>query len=424
MSQYCLLLPTAPTADDPVEWCLLDADGRVGDHGEAPAGDLATRLPRGARVWLLLPPGEVSVLRATLPTRNRQRARQALPWALEDQLAADPDRLHFALGRPEADGRHSAAVIDRERMATWLHWAAEQGLELHTITPLELAIGAGDDDWRLILGDQAGWLSTGPRAGLALEADAWPLILPRLLAQAQAAGEAGDEGAPAGLALHPAGAAPGQVEALRAALPDTLTVSEQPAADSPLRALAPLFDPHQAINLLQGPFSGREQWLRRLRPWRAVAALALAWVGLQFVMLYAEVRNLERTEQALRAETVEIFRDTFPDSRVVNPRVQMERALAELDGGGEGGPERRSDPFIAVLNAVAPALTGDDAPRLRSLAFRQQRLELDLDAASVQALERLREAVEARGDWQVQIHSAASRGERIAGRVTIQREEA
>lgn len=420
MSRYCLLLPTAPVADAPVEWCLLDADGRVGNHGEAPAKALAAALPRAARLWLLLPPGEVSVLRAPLPTRSRQRARQALPWALEDQLAADPDRLHFALGQPEADGGYSAAVIDRERMAAWLTWAEEQGIEPQTITPLELAIGPGDDGWHLFLGAQAGWLSTGPRAGLALEADAWPLILPRLLAQA----EATDQGAPNRLTLHPAGADAERLQALREALPDTLTVDERPAAGSPLRALAPRFDPRQAINLRQGPYSGREQWLRRLRPWRAVAALALAWVGLQFIMLYAEVRDLAGTEQALRADTVELFRDTFPDSRVVNPRVQMERALAELDADGNGESRRQADPFIDLLNAIAPALAGDDAPRLRSLAFRQQRLELDLDAASVQALERLREAVEGEGDWQVQIHSAASRGDRVAGRITVEREEA
>lgn len=416
MSLYLLMTPQAPRDDLAVAWCLADTDGHVHDQDETPPDELAQRLPSGAQPWLLLPPGEVTVHRATLPTRNRQKARQALPWVLEEHLAADPDELHFALGGVDEQGRHAAAVIDSQRMAAWVEWARRHQLEPRVVTPLELVLASEPQHWRLLLDAESGWLSMGPGCALALDAAIWPVALPRLVAEVEA-----EKDLPECLTVHPVGASADQLARLKATLPDSVRFSQEPDKPCHLPALASAFAPGQAINLLQGPFSGREQWLRRLRPWRAVAGLGLAWVGLQFLLLYAEVRDLEQTEQALRAETVELYRSAFPDSRVVNPRVQMQRALADLASDtDDDGPRGTDDTFTALLGVVAPTLVGDDAPRLQSLAFRQQRLELELDATGVQALEALREAIQEQGDWRVQIHSASSRGDRVASRVTVQ----
>lgn len=51
------------------------------------------------RVIAFVPGSDVLLLTANLPPMNRQRMSASLLFALEEQLASDPDSLHFALGR-------------------------------------------------------------------------------------------------------------------------------------------------------------------------------------------------------------------------------------------------------------------------------------------------------------------------------------
>ncbi len=72
----------------------------------------------GARIVVLAPASEIVFAQATVP--GRTRLAQAVPYALEEQLAADVEQLHFALGRREADGRIKTAVVSRAHMPNWL----------------------------------------------------------------------------------------------------------------------------------------------------------------------------------------------------------------------------------------------------------------------------------------------------------------
>ena len=94
------LLLRYPLGDSDVEcaWLRVDADAAV--HSAPGSGSLtdAAAAADGARVVLVLPGDEVSLLRATLPPRSGKRVGALVPFALEDQLAAEIDTLHFAVG--------------------------------------------------------------------------------------------------------------------------------------------------------------------------------------------------------------------------------------------------------------------------------------------------------------------------------------
>ena len=59
----------------------------------------AAALASGRRVIVLVPGSDVLLVQAAVPTRKRERVLQAIPFALEDQLAGDVERLHFAIAR-------------------------------------------------------------------------------------------------------------------------------------------------------------------------------------------------------------------------------------------------------------------------------------------------------------------------------------
>src|SRR5690348_17309722 len=132
-----------PHAGDTVHWLAVDALGnRIGRVQEGP---LADALPQASgRKLVVLAPGEdVAVHHADIPSRNPQKVLQAAPFMLEDKLAEDVDKLHFAAG-PHLGAGHLIAVVSHDRMRDWVHSLAERGLTATQLTPDMLALPTPD----------------------------------------------------------------------------------------------------------------------------------------------------------------------------------------------------------------------------------------------------------------------------------------
>jgi type II secretion system protein L len=94
-------------------WLVCDADGALGSERRDALETIAAECA-GRPIIGLLPGAVVLATRAALPRASRNKRLQALPYALEDQLAADPETLHFALGRERDDGSCEVEIVARE----------------------------------------------------------------------------------------------------------------------------------------------------------------------------------------------------------------------------------------------------------------------------------------------------------------------
>ena len=77
---------------------------------------------------------------ALVPGGSQARALQAIPFALEEQLADDVEKLHFALGSKDRDDNYPVAIIDRSTMDTISEQCQEAGLRPTSIVPETLAL--------------------------------------------------------------------------------------------------------------------------------------------------------------------------------------------------------------------------------------------------------------------------------------------
>ncbi|MBK9131951.1 MAG: hypothetical protein IPM20_10020 [Gammaproteobacteria bacterium] len=98
--------------DGASEWMRV-SDEATGTTVERGALEEAGRQCAGCRVVVLVPGEDVTLARAVIPARNRQRVLAALPYVLEDRLIPDVETLHFAPGMRESGGALCAAVIER-----------------------------------------------------------------------------------------------------------------------------------------------------------------------------------------------------------------------------------------------------------------------------------------------------------------------
>ena len=394
-----------PEEDDhhEVTWLVEEAEGKAEARAaRSPLEDISLHAP-GRRVIVLVPASQVLLTRARLPTRKRQRVLAALPYALEDQLAADVETLHFALGRQAPTGELNVAVVARRRLADWLARLRACDIEPDEMIPDVLCLPWQEGAWSALQERDHTLLRTDAQGGVSLD----NLSLATLL----------------DLALEEAGEArPARIqwyhlpEAAPPAPPGETALEARPLETDPLELLARHHDPGLGINLLQGEYSRREQLGRYWRPWRLTAALGLTLILLSAAITVGDYVRLRQERDALRQRIERIYLDTFPEARrVVNPRVQMERRLQALRAGGAtaaGG-------FLALLEQAGPVLQATPGLELRRISYRDGHLSIALMIADLQGLDALKARLGEATGLAVEIQSASARDGKVQARLEI-----
>ncbi len=400
-----LFLPHGwPESGAPIRWTTRTATqidhGLVADLAELPAG------PRWNMLLVWTPPADTVVTRIRLPTRSARKIAQALPYALEDQLLGDPAQLHFAYQR-EHDDMLAVAVTARERLQQWLQSMRSARLQPSRLCPATLSLPLDVDDWALAFVDDWIWVRSGPYAGFVCPAttDTAP---PLLTAALQEAAESASR--PARITVFnapPALAA----DAWAAALQLEVTLARESLWDARMSTVPPL-------NLLQGEFAPTRGLRNRLRPLLPAAAIMAVWLVGTLGLSFWEWWQLERQHRAQQAAMIGLFRQTFPDSKVVlDPALQMDRSLDALRAQ-TGGAAR--DDFLPLLASVAPTLQANTQASLRTLKYADSKVTLELRLPDFEALEKIKNTVNATGKIRAEVLAANTQGSGVEGRLRIE----
>jgi len=356
-----IFVPAGDRADASARWpwMLFDARGALLREDATPPDGM----PRAEDVELVLPAARVLFARLKLPRVGAATLRELLPFAVEDRLLADPSRIHAVAGPVDARGETLVAVIDREWLRGMLEPLRTAGLRPARAWCESALLGGPGGEWQLVLGAARGLLVDDAGAGVAFDRGA-PAGLP--LALRIALDEASERGErPVLIRVHTEGDAP------RADLEGwTAEAGVRMEPGSRWEALARGAPARGAIDLLAPELSSHAARLSAVRIPRAAVALALSIVVVQFALDGAQAWRLARERADLAARAESLFRSAFPEAKaVVDPRLQMERNLAQL---------RRSrglaagDDFLAQLTHAARASGG----LARSVEYANGRLDV------------------------------------------------
>lgn len=374
-----LLLRIAP--DGGLAW-LRQSGAVVPDasaHGAPPPDVLAA----AGEVVVLVPGEDVLLAQAQLSARNRAQWMQALPYALEDQLLAPVEELHFAAApTPAPDGGIGVAVVAKERMREWLARLAEAGVQADAMLPETLALP--------------------PQAGLVENARAQVRLAP-WSAFACAPEQVPDwierSGAAAMPALHDLRGARDAIAFLAGGL------------DAP------------PLNLLDGEFAGARRGDDRARGWRLVAALAAAVVLLAFANLGVEVLQLSRTSARIDRLERDAVTAAFPDVDAaqldrLGAEALMRSRLERLRGGATSGG------LLRVLAQVAPVIGGTPSVQTRGIEYRNGTFELAVRAPDVATLDGLRERFALAPGLRAEVTAANPGADGVDGRIRLVADDA
>jgi general secretion pathway protein L len=385
--------PSAPTA-----YCIARADAVASFPIEQAPLESLPSLAQGRRVVVLLPSADIRLTSVQLPARQLAKVQQAVPYILEDQLADDVETLHFAVGARRADGQWPVAVIARERLAAALAFFVDRGLRPDAMIPDLLGLPTpGEEQFTLLVDGDGVLVRSGWSGGFTCQRDDLDLCLQL--------------------------ADPERVRTLRVIVPrnqsfdpSTLGRTVEPVHGfaQPLEALLQNLRMDEAINLLQGEFSARQDLLRLWRPWRAAAALAAAALLLAGSLHGIETWKLGAELAILETQNRQRFQQLFPaETRIVNLEAQLDQQLGRLAGGAGGGD------LLALMNVVADAVGAVPGLRLDAVQYRDAALYVSMSAGSLQSLEQLKVWFDSPRPARLEVQSANSGQQGVQLRIKL-----
>ena len=363
----------------------------AGTHAE-PArtvawGALATALPRGTRVVLLVAAEDVSFTTADVPPLSGMRLREALPNLVEEKTVGDVGALHVALGQDDGQrpgGRRLLAVIDRHWLAAMQADVVRAGHRVASIIPESLAVPLGDGAWSLAsagapLGASTGrsasarlWLRNSVQQAMALPDDPSSAIA---TVAALARGAAGAL-RPRQLDLYATPATKAEAKAIGETIASSLGVPLNDGGGDPFiewlarRGHEGAYGAPMSLLAFDGGRGGRPAWAR----WRIAAALVVAILAVQVIGMQWQWTGMRHEAAALRDEQTKALMTAFPDTRaVLDPSLQMSRGLATLRASSG-----RSDPadFSTMMAASARIFAGLPSNALRGAEYDARALRL------------------------------------------------
>jgi len=409
-----LVIRLDAAAGGTASWVAVDDTGAL--LGTIGSGALAqAAAAAGARqVVVLVPAVDVLRARASVPLRSGPRLLQALPFALEDQLAEDVDSLHFAAGSRSDDGSLGVAVVRHATMADWLARLATAGIRPARLCSAADAVASMPNTATVMLEGDTASLTLPDGTSATVDTGAVPVLL-----ELWAAGPADQEGEHEPLHLVAYGSEDSLATlgpALEALRPRLASLELRSLVEGPLPRLAAHIATSPGINLLQGGFAQRSSLRAYWPAWRLAAIFLLALV---LVMTAVQLAGTYRTRQQLariNATVDQAFHHVFPDAGpVADARAELSARLQQIGARGSGANHE----FLDMLRVVAQSLGGTGNAHIEALSYRAGTLELRLRAPSVEFLDRIQQQVSQTGGLQARIQSANASGNEVIGHLQI-----
>ena len=373
-------------------WIRL-ADGAGMETG--PATALAEAIT-AHEVIAVIPAIDTLLTRAEVPSNAKAVITKAVPFAIEDQLADEPEALVFAHAAAGEPLMRDIAVASAAVVNGIVEAIEGAGGNVVAAVPETTLLPFTDSAWSILLRDDVAVVRTGERSGFAIESVALDALL-----------QIEPETLPDNVCIY---ATPANSVALNMLSKAQLRYVNVTDALTPLVA-APRCG--NALDFLRDRWpAGHAKWLRFLiagMPFMLIMLVAFWGLGI------FELRQVETRIQAERAEQMRTFRGAFPDvHRVVNVRVQAEQKLASLRGSRGAGLEFLDAIYMAGLHA---STEGDDI-EFRSFSYGEGVFNVQVRSRSANAIEAYRNRLVTE-NLSAELISAENTSEHVIGRLRV-----
>jgi general secretion pathway protein L len=397
-----LVIRIGEGADQLAQWIAVDSTGArrspplTGTLSEA-GSDIGNR-----QVIVLVPSTEVLTTTVDIPVKGGSRLHAALPYALEDQLAEDIDRLHFAAGTRRSSGRIPAAIVSRKRLAEWIDWLTDSGIKPSAMISDNYGLARIPGTISLLVAEGQVMINDGALDDTADGDD-------------RESSQAGSPAMPRHVLVY---CEPQDEEKYQhdwlAIRNEMESVDVNLLSDGVMPRLAVTVASGTGVNLLQGDFGAKTEYSGLLRPWRYAAILLLA-LGLVGIAAKAtDFFMLKRQEAELKLQFETEYRQIAPGASSVEDPVRLVASLRSRLGTSGTPPL-----FLQSLEQLSRALQQNKEARIEAISYRAGVVDIRLSAPNVSTLDKIQRGVSESGQFEAAIKSTDQDGESVSSRIQI-----
>jgi general secretion pathway protein L len=406
-------LPGGSQAAPPqAEWLIVDANGaRRGNVSWGSLSDAAA-LSQTRKTIVLVPGTDVLLAEPVLPLKSGAKLAQVVPFALEEQLAADVEDMHFAVGKRESRPGTPVVAVARARMDEWVATLQAAGLATDTIYAETSVLPSVTGAVAVLIDGKRLYVRRENHPGTVIEVE--PLI--EALQMALASGEESREHVTIFVSEEDYERERELLEGLREF---TASLQLKLLPDGPLPLLASNIPKSGAVNLLQGPYAAKTKLNISFAPWRYAAILAAVFIAAHVGVKTYQYFHYKNVESQLDAQIAEVFQQAIPGAPVPDPleaRRQVEGVLGQLRGTGPTSGMLTTLAMLSEAMAQAPNID------VEALYYQQDGTDLRVLAPKDQTalLDRILQVASERG-IRGEIKSTNPRDQKIEGRLRFQK---
>jgi general secretion pathway protein L len=392
MPQTLLLRLPSPGQDE-TEWLTIDDSGESETTRQRGSLTLAAAVSRTGKVVALAPATQILLAEPELPPGSGVKLARAVPFALEEQLTEDIDQLSFAIGRRRSGGGTPVAAVSRTVLQGWISDLNAAGLEPLALYP-DISL-MPENPGQTVLWLEKGRLAVRRPGALPFAVELSPVSEALVVAGviADPLDTASEPKVPESAVLYVTredwARAQSEFEQLTEKF-DSLKVQLLP--DGPLPWLARSLGTTEAVNLLQGEFTRTTDFGARWRQWRTAAALAAGLLVVHVAAQALQIRQAKHEAAALDGQIASVFSAAMPAEAMQDPRRQMQSRLDRIRKSG-AGPEY----FLRSLKVLSDAMAVTPKTDIDSLSYREESLDMKVNAPSLAALSQLSQFIGKQG---------------------------
>jgi len=418
MTEY-LVIRIGESAGDPVHWMAVDASGA---RRSAPATGMLhdAGADVGERKVIVLVPGtEVLTTTVDIPVRG-SKLQAALPYALEEFLAEDVEKLHFAAGVRRSSGRVPVAVVSKEKLAGWLSHLGAAGIRPTSVIAENHGLARIPGTISLLIAENRILINDGGDNELVMQDVSPGDALAAIGALDDGAGASADTAGdvaplPRHLLVY---CEPGIDEryeldwmAMRNEL-ESVDVNLLP--DGVMPRLAVTVATGTGVNLLQGEFGRKTEYSGLFQPWKYAAMLLLGLFVVAIAGKAASWYSLSRQEAAYKQQFNEEYQQAAPGAPAVEDPASVVASLRARTG-------RTAAPqvFLQSLEHLSRALAENGDARIEAISYRAGVVDIRVSAPNVATLDSIQQTIGESGRFTASIQSTDQDGDRINSRMQI-----
>jgi general secretion pathway protein L len=392
MPQTLLLRIPSPGQEE-TEWLTIDDTGESETTRQRGSLTLAAAVSRTGKVVALAPATQILLAAPDLPPGSGVKLARAVPFALEEHLTEDIDQLSFAIGRRRPGGGTPVAAVSRAVLQGWISELNAAGLDPLAMYP-DISL-MPENPGQTVLWLEKGRLAVRRPGALPFAVELSPVSEALMVAGviADPLDTTSEPKVPESAVLYVTredwAHAQNEFEQLTERF-DSLKVQLLP--DGPLPWLARALGNTDAVNLLQGEFARVTDFGARWRQWRTPAALAVGLLAVHVGAQALQIRQVKHEAAALDGQIASVFSATMPGEAMQDPRRQMQSRLDRIHKSGTS-PEY----FLRTLKVLSDAMAVAPKTDIDALSYREQSLDLKVNAPSLAALSQLSQFIGKQG---------------------------